>query len=47
MLIDTNDQARVTDFGIAWKLAGDSELTLTGPVLGSVTRTRALAGKGS
>ena len=35
VLIDLNDQARVTDFGLARKLEGDSELTLTGQVLGS------------
>jgi WD40 repeat protein/serine/threonine protein kinase len=35
ILIDTNDQPRVTDFGLARRLEGDSELTMTGQVLGS------------
>jgi len=35
VLIDTNDQPRITDFGLAKRLTGDSELTLTGQVLGS------------
>ena len=35
VLIDTNDQPRVTDFGLARRLEGDSELTVTGQVLGS------------
>ncbi len=35
VIIDANDQPRVTDFGLAKKLEGDSELTLTGQVLGT------------
>ena len=35
MLIDANDQPRITDFGLARRLDGDSSLTLTGQVLGS------------
>src|SRR6266853_496554 len=35
VLIDSNDQPRVTDFGLAKNLANDSELTLTGQVMGS------------
>jgi serine/threonine protein kinase len=35
VLIDVNDQPRVTDFGLARRLEGDSELTATGMVLGS------------
>jgi WD40 repeat protein len=35
VLIDSNGQPRVTDFGLARRLDGDSELTLTGQVLGS------------
>src|SRR5215468_6901696 len=35
VLIDANDQPRVTDFGLARRLEGDSQLTLTGQVLGS------------
>ena len=35
VLIDANDQPRVTDFGLAKRLEGDSELTVTGQVLGS------------
>src|SRR5262249_40362253 len=35
VLIDSNDQPRVTDFGLARRLNGDSSLTLTGQVLGS------------
>src|SRR5207247_6001743 len=35
VLIDANDQPRVTDFGLARRLDGDSELTVTGQVLGS------------
>jgi len=35
VLIDSNDEPRVTDFGLARRLDGDSSLTLTGQVLGS------------
>src|SRR6266511_3154216 len=35
VLIDANDQPRVTDFGLARRLEGDSELTVTSQVLGS------------
>ncbi|MHC1762876.1 MAG: protein kinase [Verrucomicrobiia bacterium] len=35
VLIDANDQARITDFGLARRLDGDSSLTVTGQVLGS------------
>lgn len=35
VLIDANDQPRVTDFGLAKHLEGDSELTVSGQVLGS------------
>jgi serine/threonine protein kinase len=35
VLIDSSDQPRVTDFGLARRLEGDSELTLSGQVLGS------------
>ena len=35
VLIDESDEPRVTDFGLARQLAGDSGLTLTGQVLGS------------
>ena len=35
MLIDANDQPRVTDFGLAKRLDGDSSLTLSGHMLGS------------
>ena len=35
VLIDSNDQPRITDFGLARRLDGDSSLTLTGQVLGS------------
>jgi WD40 repeat protein len=35
VLIDPNDLPRVTDFGLARRIEGDSELTMTGQVLGS------------
>ncbi|MGZ8939028.1 MAG: WD40 repeat domain-containing serine/threonine protein kinase, partial [Limisphaerales bacterium] len=35
VLIDANDQPRITDFGLARRLDGDSSLTMTGQVLGS------------
>ena len=35
VLIDANDQPRVTDFGLAKHIEGDSELTVSGQVLGS------------
>ena len=35
VLIDEADEPRVTDFGLARRLAGDSELTLSGQVIGS------------
>ncbi len=35
VLVDTGGQVHVTDFGLARRLEGDSELTLTGQVLGS------------
>ena len=35
VLIDANDQPRITDFGLAKRLDGDSSLTMTGQVLGS------------
>src|SRR5262245_2729195 len=35
VLIDANDQPRVTDFGLAKRLDGESSLTVSGQVLGS------------
>ena len=35
VLIDSSDQPRVTDFGLAKSLEGDSSLTISGQVLGS------------
>lgn len=35
VLVDTNDQPRLTDFGLARRLEVDSELTASGQVLGS------------
>jgi len=35
VLIDSFDHPRITDFGLAKRLTGDSDLTLTGQVLGS------------
>jgi len=34
-LIDSFDQPRITDFGLAKRLSGDSDLTVTGQVLGT------------
>jgi WD40 repeat protein len=39
VLIDANDQPRVTDFGLAKRLEGDSSLTLSGHVLGTPSYT--------
>jgi WD40 repeat protein len=38
-LIDSNNQPRVTDFGLAKRLEGDSSLTLSGHVLGTPSYT--------
>src|SRR5262245_52063213 len=35
VLIDLSDQPRITDFGLAKQMKGDSDLTLTGQVIGS------------
>ena len=35
ILIDQAGQPRITDFGLAKRLSGDSDLTLSGQVLGS------------
>src|SRR5262245_31476535 len=35
VLIDQNDEPRITDFGLAKRLTGTSELTITGQLLGS------------
>jgi len=35
VLVDANDQPRITDFGLAKRLDGDASLTLTGQMLGS------------
>jgi WD40 repeat protein len=35
VLVDATDQPRITDFGLAKRLDGDSSLTLTGQMLGS------------
>src|SRR5689334_21172937 len=39
VLIDANNQPRVTDFGLAKRLEGDSSLTLSGHVLGTPSYT--------
>jgi serine/threonine protein kinase len=35
VLIDENDEPRVADFGLAKLMAGDSEMTMSGTVMGS------------
>jgi len=35
VLIDNKDRVRITDFGLAMRVAGDSELTQTGQILGT------------
>ena len=35
MLIDQNDRVQITDFGLAMRVEGDSELTRTGQILGT------------
>ncbi len=35
VLVDENDQPRVTDFGLAKRAGGDTDLTLTGQVIGT------------
>jgi serine/threonine protein kinase/WD40 repeat protein len=35
VLIDTDDRVRITDFGLAKRVTGDSDLTLTGQVIGT------------
>src|SRR5262249_60029230 len=35
ILIDQSDQPRVSDFGLAKQMKGDSDLTISGQVLGS------------
>lgn len=35
VLVDANDQPRITDFGLAKRLDGDASITLTGQMLGS------------
>ncbi len=35
LLIDANDQPRITDFGLAKRLQGEPDLTITGQVLGT------------
>jgi serine/threonine protein kinase len=46
VLIDANDQPRVTDFGLAKRLEGDSSLTLSGHLLGSPSYNAPRAGRG-
>jgi eukaryotic-like serine/threonine-protein kinase len=35
VLIDTNDEVQITDFGLATRVEGDSDLTRTGQILGT------------
>ena len=49
VIIDSDDQPRVTDFGLAKRLEGELELTMTGQVLGSpnfMPPEQASAGRG-
>ena len=49
VIIDSDDQPRVTDFGLAKRLEGDADLTMTGQVLGSpnfMPPEQASAGRG-
>jgi eukaryotic-like serine/threonine-protein kinase len=49
VLIDQNDEPRITDFGLAKRLSSDSDLTLSGQVVGSPSylSPEQAAGKGS